>query len=102
MLAFTFHLFAQPVLHRIGRNIIPPFPLQSTQNVYTSFKNPLKYNFLCGGSRKPVPLNTIGCSFLSTEDFEHPLLLDFILLFCKKLHVSLQPYCDFLERKDHV
>lgn len=100
--AFTTHLSAHPVLHRMRRNIILPFPPQPIQNVYTSLKNPIKQNFLCRGSYKPVPLNTIGCSFTTMQDFEHPLLLDFILLFHKKLYVSLQLYCDFLERKDHV
>lgn len=103
MLAFTFHLFAHAILHRTGRNVIPPIPAQSIQNGHTSFKNPFKQNFLCEGSYKPAPLNTAGCSFLSTQDFEHPVSA-LMLLFCKNLYASLQQlvYCDFLERKDHV
>lgn len=100
-LAFNLHLFVCALLHRSERNVIPPVPPQHTQNVYTSFKNLLKQNFFCGDSYKPALLNTMGWSFFSTQDFEHPLLA-LILLFCKNLYVSLQLQYDFLERKDHV
>lgn len=99
-MAFNLHLFACAVLHRSERNVIPPVPPQYTQNAYTPFKNLLKQN-LCGGLYKTAPLNTMVWSFLSTQDFEHPLLA-LILLFCKNLYVSLQLQYDFLERKDHV
>lgn len=107
ILAFTFHLFAHAILHRTGRNVIPPIPTQSIQNGHTSFKNPFKQNFLCEGSYKPAPLNTAGCSFLNTQDFVQRILNPLsalILLFCKNLYASLQQlaYCDFLERKNHV